>query len=391
MLTPSRFRALSTGAFFLCASLPPFAKAANLISNSSFEEDTVGWSLFVPPDSYSKGCTMNVNTKPGLAHLGEGVLTLNAPSIARVAVVTQASVEVTPGERYRLTAWIKAADDFKPQAGTPGFYGRATLLTAKGKDVSGGHYYFDLAGRTTRNYSGDLPDGYVPTTWTKLEVSFEIPPETERMQPNFFISNGSGTLYIDDVSLELIDNQTDTSAISAKAAITPPIPKPKNISAATTPLSSTLPNPDFEIGLEGWHDAAPHTMCRLSTTAAHTGLQGLNIDDQSPQRGSDFSSTRLAAIPGQTYRTSFWGRVNVGSGVGVYLRFFDANGRVLNDEVRQNEIRLNLPTEDTQWTQYTFTGVAPHNAVAVEIWIHSYNAATVNADFDDFTLSSSAQ
>jgi hypothetical protein len=152
---------------------------------------------------------------------------------------------------------------------------------------------------------------------------------------------------------------------------------------AETVLS--LPNPGFEEGLAGWADGTRPPMCEVLAAAAHLGKAGLRITDRDKANGSNLRSGALPARPGGAYALRLWGRTLEGSGMGLYLQFFDAQNRALNTDAAGNHNILGLPAV-REWAQYTLVGRAPENAATVCVWLHSINAAVVQSDLDDLSV-----
>lgn len=150
-------------------------------------------------------------------------------------------------------------------------------------------------------------------------------------------------------------------------------------------LQQVLQNPGFEQGLNGWivgsNDAG---MSQASTAASRVGNLGLRVTDASTSIGSWLYSPKFPAYSGVAYQLKFWARIVSGSGIGVYLVFYDANQQAIPPS---SAFIRSIPTSTTQWTPFTLDAVAPPNTAYVAIQVHSYNGNTVVADFDSFSLS----
>lgn len=147
-----------------------------------------------------------------------------------------------------------------------------------------------------------------------------------------------------------------------------------------------VPNAGFEDKLTGWNAAGDNGMSAVVPEAAHGGKLGLRVTDASNKLGSSLATPRFPATPGKTYEVRFQGRSVQGEGIAVYLRFFDAKGDYLNTPERKNQINVPVRRADTAWKAFSKQGVAPAGAVQVEVWIHSFTANQVTADFDDIVL-----
>lgn len=139
-------------------------------------------------------------------------------------------------------------------------------------------------------------------------------------------------------------------------------------------------DPGFEEGSAGWN-FPDRSMGKITTEAAHSENQGLRISDDSIQEGSSVTSDRIAVTPGSTYTLSFRARVVSGSGLGLYLRYYENTG----SKPKASE-HVNVPPAEGAWKSYELQSVAPASAESVEIWVHSYGPAKVVADLDDITL-----
>lgn len=145
-----------------------------------------------------------------------------------------------------------------------------------------------------------------------------------------------------------------------------------------------LENPGFEDGLEGWTIPAPdHGMSRLSSAAAHSGSQGLEVEDDNPSSGSSVRSRLIPVTPGMHLRLAGFSKVVEGSGLGVYLIFSDATGKTLE---RKEPFVCQILNADGEWAKFTYYVPAPDQAANVAVWIHSYGKAEVRAYFDDLEL-----
>jgi hypothetical protein len=147
-----------------------------------------------------------------------------------------------------------------------------------------------------------------------------------------------------------------------------------------------LQNPSFEGDLSGWSANGDNGMSLPSPEAAHTGKIGLRVTDNNAQKGSSLATERFPVSPGKNYQSQFWARTVSGDGIGVYLRFFDAGGKMLTWQDLKNEIVVRVPGSAASWSQFLVRGVAPKGAASISVWIHSFSATKVVADFDDFTL-----
>ncbi|WP_309383119.1 carbohydrate binding domain-containing protein [Cerasicoccus frondis] len=188
-------------------------RAENLLYNGDFEDGEVSWSLFAPGDASVSGCDWSITLEE--SHNGTSSAALISPEPVRYGIVNYVKDHVfMPGQRYRVTAWVKAGEDFQPNYDKPGFLLRVTMFsTVDGWDnATNGILYLGVNDRLMRGKDISVFDGQVmPTEWTKLEAVFEASPETAKMNVSLFVWDASGSFYVDDVSLELVDESTPLS------------------------------------------------------------------------------------------------------------------------------------------------------------------------------------
>lgn len=199
------------GAAFLAFSAA--ANAQNLAPNPGFESGLSGWGLFVPKESQGKAQPLQVTTTE--VHSGTAALAVNVTDGARVGIGTKA-INVKPGEKYRFAAWVKFGDNVQYKPGTPGVYFRATLMEAPDKDIADPlkHMQIGLAGTMARSpHTGKLALTELPKQWTKLEGVIEVPAEVNIIGPSLFLEGISGTVYFDDIVIELVPAGTPLSRI----------------------------------------------------------------------------------------------------------------------------------------------------------------------------------
>jgi len=189
------------------------ANAQNLVPNPGFESGNTGWGLFVPKESQGKVQPLQLTQTD--VHGGTSALAVTVTDGARVGIGTK-PINVKPGEKYRFTAWVKFGDNAQYKPGSPAVYFRATLLEAPDKDIADPlkHIQIGLAGTVARSpYTAKLSPTELPKGWTKLEGVFEVPPTVNIIGPSLFLEGTSGTVYFDDISIELVPASTPLSRI----------------------------------------------------------------------------------------------------------------------------------------------------------------------------------
>lgn len=191
------------------------ADGANLLKNGDFEAATTsGWGFFLPADSKDLKCA--IGTVEGGAQQGRFSGAIDCPQPARVGLDQR--VAVTPGTRYRITAWAKAAPEATLQASLPGAYLRVLFLTAEQKDSPADLSQIGLSGKVTGR-SGDpklLGNGELPHEWTKFELVVEAPADAAYMGVDLFSQGVTGRILWDSAVVEAVPATTPLTASSSK-------------------------------------------------------------------------------------------------------------------------------------------------------------------------------
>ncbi len=188
---------------------PPLSE--NLLTNGDFENGARGWSLYDPVKSSAANCQFQVIADN--PHEGGGSLELSSASSSRYAVLQYLkSANFAPGQKYRLSAWVRAGDDFEVKAGTPGFLLRVSMF---GPNFSNsGMYFLGFSGM-----GGDSPAALsgqeVPKAWTKIEGVFEMAANVEKVNVCLLVDSGVGHIYVDDVSIERVADTTPVGVLTA--------------------------------------------------------------------------------------------------------------------------------------------------------------------------------
>lgn len=149
-------------------------------------------------------------------------------------------------------------------------------------------------------------------------------------------------------------------------------------------------NPGFEQGMEGWRTSDDTTgQAFVIQEAAHSGAYGLRmIDEEDDGRVEVRTLRRLPADPDTEYELSFHARMLEGSGIHVTMRFHDAEGNRINQELYDPDhtwMQLFEP-EATDWQSYTFQTTSPPGTAEMLVMIRSNDGSIVSPDFDDFEL-----
>lgn len=200
--------ALSLHASFICTATAD-------LTNTGFEQGTENWASFVPDEAKDAETSFTVVSEN--PHSGSRVAKLTSTKFARHGCTpagSQATLKVTPGERYRITAWVRADADAKPQDNTPGVLVRLALQGPDKKDAPGGHYYAGLNNWIARDRQPPASK-LLPTEWSKIESVFQIPDDAAYMSLTLFAWRVQGSVYFDDVSLEKVSGDTPITPLES--------------------------------------------------------------------------------------------------------------------------------------------------------------------------------
>ncbi len=188
--------------------------AENLLPNPGFEADQEGWGLFLPADDNGAPVEFSVTQQEPRTGSASGILKTEEPR--RYAITAKKSFTVSPGEKYRIQAWVKFSKDARLEGEHPAAYIRATLAEASRLDIPDplGHIHIGLTGDVVRNpLVGKLGVPQLPSGWRKIEAVVEIPPDTAFLGVSLFVHGVVGTIFWDDVSFELVDPKTPLSKV----------------------------------------------------------------------------------------------------------------------------------------------------------------------------------
>ena len=192
----------------------PARAAGPLVSNGGFEEGTTGWGIFVPEESQDKACGFDVVSV--MPHSGAKSGRLHSDDYARFSIGT-AAIPVHPGERYRVTAWVRPDPAAHVRKGAPGFAIRLNLR-AGNADAMGAHLFIGLGNRVSL---GEAPAGStapLPKDWTKVEAIVEIPAGVDAILPSLFAWWVKGFIFVDDLSVEKVDASTTVTPLAQNTA-----------------------------------------------------------------------------------------------------------------------------------------------------------------------------
>jgi len=150
--------------------------------------------------------------------------------------------------------------------------------------------------------------------------------------------------------------------------------------------AGVLRNGDFELGSFGWD--LRDGVSSLSTEQAAGGTTSLKIADDRKDAGSNINSGMMPAKPETDYVLSGKVRHVSGSGIGMYIKTYDATGKLLTESDDKGNIAPvgSLSGAAGQWVDFCYPFRTPAGTAKMLLWIHSYNAAAVEAYLDDLKV-----
>jgi len=159
---------------------------------------------------------------------------------------------------------------------------------------------------------------------------------------------------------------------------------PAAVPAAQDKTENLVANPGFEEMGPGARPAGWTIDGRLATLSAdqvHGGHWALKIEDRSTKDGASARSAPFPVEPGKEYTFSAWAYFVSGSGLGLYVEFFDASGKRL--EAADARWSKSMSAGTRRWRETSLVLTAPKEARRAGIWLHSYAGSTVTAFVDD--------
>ena len=200
-----------------------------------------------------------------------------------------------------------------------------------------------------------------------------------------------------DVAAEQIENPGKPAPTRLGISLKEPVTA-ATISVTITPMTfpgdgdpdQLLRNGGFEHGTWAWR-IPKNGMGSVSDEQAASGRHSLEIVDESKKRGSNISSARMTIdgagpfeLRGKVFRAS-------GHGVGMYVKYWDANGKLLNKTDHRGWINGLTTAQGPigKWAPFKCRFAAPEGTASLQVWIHSANAAKVAAYLDDLEIARS--
>jgi len=132
---------------------------------------------------------------------------------------------------------------------------------------------------------------------------------------------------------------------------------------------------------EGWSRFTETEGLSISADQAHEGKQALLMVDESQTEGVGLRSPKTPVEPGEIYYVQTWYYGELGNNASIYLEFWDAEGKRIEDQVHSFGC-----VGKGEWGKYLGSGIAPANAVAATVLPYSYSKNTMRGYYDDIVL-----
>jgi hypothetical protein len=151
--------------------------------------------------------------------------------------------------------------------------------------------------------------------------------------------------------------------------------------------SELLRNGDFEAASFAW-DIPKSSMGTISTEKALSGKNSLKISDRSKQGGSNVYSARIPVAAGKNYTLKGQALHSFGNGIGMYVRYLNAQRQMINPTTGGGNISPVGVTNGAkdQWQPFAFDFKTPADTAFIQLWIHSFNSSEVDVYLDDLAI-----
>lgn len=148
-----------------------------------------------------------------------------------------------------------------------------------------------------------------------------------------------------------------------------------------------LKNGGFEFETFYW-DIPTDGLAEISTQQAAEGTHSLKLIDNTASNGTNISSARLPATGDKAYTLSGQLFTVSGKGIGLYLKCYNDEGELLNtSDGKGNLTPAGSPEGPAgKWEPFAYRFQTPPGTTYMTVWIHSYNAAQVEAYLDDLKV-----
>ena len=156
-------------------------------------------------------------------------------------------------------------------------------------------------------------------------------------------------------------------------------------STAADGETNLAPNPSFEQAeaegfvADDWKTREGIKVERIKD-GGRTGTACVRFSDDSPEQGQMLESRRVPARPGGNYTASAWLRTSDACRPGVYLNFYDLNGRRIEHRYER------MTGSAADWQHVVVQQTAPESAWEVAVAIYSYAGDVGVFEADDAEL-----
>jgi len=157
------------------------------------------------------------------------------------------------------------------------------------------------------------------------------------------------------------------------------------VTLACMPLALGAAQLDFESTPETW--SIYDQMSGINVDPSEPTRFGIEVNDQDERKGSNVRTKHIEAQPGESYQVDFDAKIESGSGIAVYLQFYDEKGKQLKIDEKGTEALIMVPATATDWQSLSLQATAPEKTKSLTIWLHSFNKNKVHAYFGNFALS----
>ncbi|MCZ7645549.1 MAG: glycoside hydrolase family 55 protein [Planctomycetota bacterium] len=152
--------------------------------------------------------------------------------------------------------------------------------------------------------------------------------------------------------------------------------------AAEDPPIVAIPNGGFEQGAEGWSFENDGGISAISTDKTSNGKRSLKVKDEDQKKGSSVLGQAVAVDGAGRYELR--GKVCAisGAGLGLYVHRLDKDRNRLPAD-NENHVGA-VDGIDAKWRPFACEFQAPKGTAFLQLWIHSYGGAEVEAYLDEF-------
>ncbi len=306
-----------------------------MLENSGFEaDDWTGW--------HPRGSTLDAHSLDPEAHTGDHA--------ARISLDTRDSgyfysdrIPVLAGETFRAKAFVRSVD------------------------IDGSGAMVRLVFWSTDGYLSDARSSYLKGNWDwhQRSVSGVVPEGAVEMSVALELSQSTGSVWFDDVSVRKLGIGEDASSSQKLATLLYPT------------ASSWMLNPDFSLGLLSWVPRATTGEAHgIDEGVFHSAPAAARISFTDTADAGYFYGPFVPVFAGDELRTSTWLKAEIDGGSGARLRLLFYSGNSYLDSVQTDYL-----TGSSDWTLQRLSAVVPDDANRIRIALEFNGIGT--AWFDD--------